>query len=133
MVARAASRYLFGARASLPAIAAEHGCSPRSLGRWLGWIAGLASPAALQRRLVAALDAPLVVPMRDVAGLDRKATTPTRRRQLTRAAHVLVLLEALGSATGAEPPGLRGVLEARPPFPEFAARQAGRGFGTIPM
>ena len=145
VVARAASRYLFGDASSLSTVAVEHSCSPRSLGRWLGWIAGLASPAGLERHLVATLDAPVLVPLRNVAGLELKATTPARRRRLTRAAPVLVLLEALGRATGAEPPGLRGVLErvvagrdrvtteARPRVPELAARQAGRGFGTITM
>jgi hypothetical protein len=145
VVARATTRYLFGDRASLSKTAAGHGCSPRTLARWLQWIAGLASPAALQRLLVVLLAVPLLVRLRDVVGLARKATTSTRRRRLTRAAHVLVLLEALGRAIGCEPPGLRGVLErvvagrdrvttdARPLVPEFAARQTGHGLGTISM
>lgn len=145
VVARAASRYLFGARASLSTTAAEHACSSRSLSRWLAWIAGLATPSALARHVVAARDALVVVPLRAVAELERKATSAARRRRLTRGAHVLVLLEALGAAIGTEPPGLRGVLErvvagrdrvttdARPRIPEFAARETGCGFGTIAM
>jgi hypothetical protein len=145
VVARATSRYLFAAKASLSITAAEHGCSPRSLGRWLTWVGSLASPAALQRRLVEVAGRPLLTSFREVAELGRKATSAPRRRRLALAAQVLVLVEALGHAIGAEPPGLRGVLErvvagrdrvtteSHPRVPELAAREAGQGLGTIPM
>ena len=145
VVARATSRYLFTAEASLSTTAAEHVCSPRSLGRWLTWVGGLASPAALQQRLAEAVGSPLLAAFREVSDLGRKATSAPRRRRLGLAAQVLVLIEALGHAIGAEPPGLRGVLErvlagrdrvtteARPRVPELAARQTWCGLGTIPM
>jgi hypothetical protein len=145
VVARAVSRYIFEPAASLSSTAAAHGCSPRTVGRWLTWVGGLASPAALQRRIVAVVGSPLLASSREVVDLSRKAPSAVRRRRLSLAAQVLVLLEALGQAIGAEPPGLRGVLErviagrdrvtteARPRVPEFAARQTGRGLGTIPM
>src|SRR5580704_348189 len=75
VVARAVSRYLFDAGASLSITAAEHGCSPRTLGRWLTWVGSLASPAALQQRLVEAVGSPLLASFREVSDLGRKATS----------------------------------------------------------
>ncbi|MFC1707825.1 hypothetical protein ACFL59_13600 [Planctomycetota bacterium] len=111
VVARAISRYLFGSRATQEAVAEEHGCSRRTLRRWLDWVAGLAEPAELACRIFEAAEEPVQSPLHAVVALARKARTAVRRAVLERAAQILSLLEAQAMALGLEPPGLRSVLE----------------------
>lgn len=111
VVASATSQYLFAEHASLGAVAAAHTCSARSLGRWLTWEAQIAKPADLQRHLLDVSAAPLLVKARPVAHLARKALDVTRQQTLAIVSAALGLFEALGSALGYEPPGIRSVLE----------------------
>jgi len=135
VVARAASRYLWCARSTLSSVASEHGCARRTVRRWMTWVAAIAEPAALLAALRRAVDAPVVPRLRPVAQLTRKARSALCRVLLEQAAEVVALCEALGSARGQEPPGLRAVVEhvvaqragvatyARPLIPEFARGQ----------
>ncbi len=132
VVARATSRYLWGERSTLTSVAAEHGCARRTVKRWLVWLAAIADPAVLLSKLREAVDAPVVPRASRVVQLVRKAGYALGRVVLERAAEVLGLCEALGSAWGLEPPGLRAVVErvvanrsgiatyARPLIPELA-------------
>ncbi len=131
VVADAATQHLF-AGVSQERVARAIGCSRRTLGRWLRWLAACADPGALSRQLLAAVGAPVLPRLRALAPRLRAGRDATRRAELERAALVLQLLEALGLAWGLAPPGLRGVIERvlsggprmppyrAPLFPEFA-------------
>ena len=110
VVAEATGLYLFEPRASQQQVAAAHGCSRRTLGRWLRWLAALAEPAVLLSLVLEALDEVVLPRLREVAGLARKVRSAAGRVVLERAAQVLQLLEALAMARRLEPPGLRAVL-----------------------
>jgi len=137
VVARAVSRYLFEGRSTQTRVAAEHGCSRRTVGRWIRWVAAIAEPAMVMKKVLRAVDAPVVPRLRNVAQCARKARGGIGAAVLERAAEVLGLLEDLGSALRLEPPGLRAVLErvvgnrarvatyARPLIPEFARSPSG--------
>jgi hypothetical protein len=124
VVAEAASQHLFGGVAQQP-VADQHGCSRRTVGRWLRWIADCADPGALGSQLLAAVGAPVLPRLRALAPRLRALRDAARRKLLERAATVLQLLEALGLAWGLEPPGLRGViervLEGRDRIPSYRA------------
>lgn len=112
VVAKGTSRYLFDEKTSLSQVARECSCHRHTVGRWLGWEAGIARPADLQRHIAEASDVPVTVKIPPVAGLARKAVNAASRTMLKTAAQVLCLMEALGAAVGLEPPGLRSVVEA---------------------
>ena len=145
VVARAASSYLFDRTATQEQIAGSTGCARRTIHRWLGWLAGIASPEDLQRHLLEASDVPEIPPMQEVAALARKAHTAARRAVLESAARVLCLLEALGQALYLPPPGLQAVVERvlagrshvttdhSPRILDFARRHLGLAGGTLPM
>jgi len=145
VVSDAVQEYLFGEDASQESTAKRHGCSRRTLGRWLCWLAGLAEPAAIQERILAAQDEPVPAPLRSVAGLLRKARSEPKRKLLEAAAIVLAHFESLAMAMGLEPPGLRSVLETvaplgarqvtqlRPLLPEFARRRPRGPSETLSM
>lgn len=145
VVAQGASTYLFGPDATQDEVAASLGCARRTLGRWLGWLAEIASPADLLRHLVDASDAPEIPPVPQVTALVRKAGTASRRAVLESAARVLCLLEALGQALSLPPPGLRAVVELvlagrsgltsgrAPRILDFARRQLDLSAGTLPV
>jgi hypothetical protein len=132
VVAHAVSDYLFGEKSTQAKVAQEHDCSERTVGRWLRWVGAVAEPATLQREILEAADEPILSALPKVASIARKARMAVRRQIVTRAAQILSLMEALGTALGLEPPGLRGVVErvlhdratiatyARPLIPEFA-------------
>lgn len=144
VVARAASTYLFDPAATEDQIAGSTGCARRTIRRWLGWLAGIASPEDLLRHLLEASDVPQA-PLQEVAALERKAGSAARRAVLESAARVLGLLEALGQALGLRPPGLQAVVERvlagrsrvttdqSPRILEFARRHLGLAGGTLPM
>ena len=111
VVASATSRYLFDERASQEEVAAAHGCSRRTVGRWLRWVAGLATTAVLAGMVLAASEEVVLPRWQRVTGLARKARSAATRIMLERAAEILGLMEALAVAWGLEPPGLRAVLE----------------------
>jgi hypothetical protein len=135
VVAAATQEYLFAKDATQEATAARHGCARRTLGRWLGWIAGLAEPSVIQERILEAQQEPILAPLRAVLDLARKACSQFQRKVLEKAACVLAHLEALAMALGLEPPALGSVLErlaplgarrstqGSPALPEFARRQ----------
>lgn len=116
VVAQATATGLFHPRVALEAVAAAFRCARRTLGRWIRWLASLAAPAALLQRLAEIAPAPIV---------PRRPTPPSSSRLrhafADRAAEVLTLFEALGTALGAEPPGLRAVLERWDCVPSYAA------------
>lgn len=131
VVAAASSDYLFEPGATQAQVADRHGCSSRTLSRWLRWIGQVASPAVIQARILAVTRETVLAPLLAVANLGRKARTALRRIELPMAAQVLCLFESLGVALGLEPPGLRAVIKstlrdrsriatyARPLIPEF--------------
>jgi hypothetical protein len=110
VVAEAASQHLFSGVAQQP-VADQHGCSRRTVGRWLRWIADCADPGVLGSQLLAAVGAPVLPRLRALAPRLRALRNTARRQLLERAATVLQLMEALGLAWGLEPPGLRAVIE----------------------
>ena len=97
VVASAVRQFLFQPRSTLTSVAAAHQCCRRTLGRWLHWIAGIAEPSALIRRLrrLGAVSSIEVFAVRDSS-----RATGTARRVFERAARVFCLLEALGRAYG---------------------------------
>lgn len=131
VASRATSRYLFDPGGTLTGVGSEHNCSRKTVKRWLGWTAAMAEPAILMRKVLEAVDAPLLPRLRPVARLARKAGNAAGRLLLRRAAEVLGLMERLCSAWGLEPPGLRAVVKhvvgersgigtyARPAIPEL--------------
>lgn len=131
VVAAASSDYLFEPGATQAQVADRHDCSPRTLSRWLRWIGQVASPAAIQARILEVTRETVLAPLLAVANLGRKARTAIRKVELPAAAGVLCLFESLGVALGLEPPGLRSVIVAtlrdrsriatyaRPLIPEF--------------
>jgi len=145
VVARAASSYLFDPEATQEQVAVSMACARRTVGRWLGWLAGIASPADLLRHVVEASDVAEIPPLREVAALGRKARSAARKAVLESAARVLCLVEALGQALSLPPPGLRAVVERvlagrsgvttdhSPRILEFARRHLGGVGGTLPM
>ncbi len=131
VIASAMSQYLHGG-ASMESVAAAHDCSRRTIGRHAPWIAEIADPAVLAAKVVEAVDALVLPTAREIAKRLRALRDETRRRIVERAARVLALMEALASAMGLEPPGLRSVVEhflagrtdvgtyRRPAIPELA-------------
>jgi transposase-like protein len=86
------------------AVAHRFGCDRRTVGRWVAWVAALAEPATLSRRLVAE-SAVAVVPHPPVM-VPRRRRSAARTAIGLRAVWVLALLEALASLLGLAPPGL---------------------------
>lgn len=116
VVAQAAATSVFDPRVALETVAAAFRCARRTVARWIRWIASLAAPAALLQRLAEITPVP-IVPRRSAP------PSPARPRPAfaERAAEALTLFEALGTALGAEPPGLRAVLERWDCVPSYAA------------
>jgi hypothetical protein len=111
VVAHATSKFLFDPCATLTLVANVHRCCRRSVGRWLNWIAGIADPQALACRLLnISKDAGSTVTF-NVSEIFQKAAS-TGKKIFERTAKNLCILEALGTACGYKPPGLRGVVEA---------------------
>jgi len=143
VVSAALQDYLYSPDASQEKTAARHGCVRRTLGRWLRWVAGLAEPAVIEERTLAAQGEPVLAPLRAVADLARKACTEAQRALLQRAALVLALLEGLAGAHALAPPALGSVLEhfaplgarlgtqAKPLLPEFARSPQGGLSGSL--
>jgi hypothetical protein len=131
VVANAANKFLFDPQATLTLVARLHSCCRRSVGRWLNWIAGIADPQALTRRLLNISKNAASTTAFKVSDIFQKAAS-TGKKIFERTAQNLCILEALGTAYGYEPPGLRAVVEAaisnrdrvttyhRPSIPELA-------------
>lgn len=99
VVARAVTQVVVGGGPS--AVAREHACDRRTLGRWIARVA-TADPARLSRVLVQAADQP-VLPTLPTPRTSRSARLTALG---TRALAALALLEALASLHGLPPPGL---------------------------
>ena len=95
VVASAARQFLFESQSTLTSVASAHQCCRRTLGRWLHWIAGIANPSSVIRRLGAVLSTE-VFAVRDNSGANGTAA----RKVFKRAARVFCLLDALGRACG---------------------------------
>lgn len=111
VVAHGTNKFLFEPRETLTSVADEHQCSRRTVGRWFNWIAGIADPSDLIRRLhsvskEAALSAGL-----KISEMITRAVN-TGKEVYQRTAQNFCILEALGEAYRYEPPGFRGVIEA---------------------
>jgi hypothetical protein len=106
VVASAARRFLFDPHSTLSSVAAAHQCCRRTVGRWLCWLARIAKPSALMRRL-GSIPATAVFAARDN---NRGIGTPARK-VFERAAKVFCLLEALGRAYGCKDAPFGGIIE----------------------
>jgi hypothetical protein len=91
---------LLGSGASEEQVAAAVGCARQTVGRWLRWIATLAEPATLARRLLQATGEPVVPSLAWAQRHLEAVRDATRRALLERAAEVLTLLEALATVQG---------------------------------
>ena len=106
VVAPAMTRHLLDG-VSQEEVADEHTCSRRTVSRWLRWLAEVAEPGALARRLMDASEAPVLPKVDELA----RATWQRMRGAARRAAENLCLFEALGAASGMRSPGLESVVE----------------------
>ena len=109
VVANAARHFLFDPHSTLTSVADAHQCCRRTLGRWLHWVAGIAKPSALIRRLrrLGALSRPEVFAVRDTS----RAMGTRSRKIFERTARVFSLLEALGKACGYKEAPFGGMIE----------------------
>lgn len=131
VIASAVQQHVLGGD-SLEQVAQDHDCSRREAGRWVNWTAAIAEPAVLLSQVVEAADAVVLPRAREIARRLETLRQQARVAMLRRAAQVLALMEALASALGLEPPGLRSVIERflngrtdvgtylRPVIPELA-------------
>lgn len=106
MAEAATLAYLSEAGATYAAVAAEYGCSARTIWRWVGWIAGLVVVGELlaeAERLTGAGQAAAIVP-RAVPQDHAKALSPERGRTLLAAFQALVAL-AVWARAQPVPPG----------------------------
>lgn len=114
----AALAYLGGAGSSYAEVAAAHGCSARTVWRWIGWIAGLVVVGELlaeAERLTGAGQAAALIP-RTVPEDHAKARSAGRERLLLAALQALVALAVWARAQPVppdEPSPLRAWLTAR--------------------
>lgn len=108
--ARALTHYLFTKGASLEVSARAGLLSPRTLGRFRDWVAGLVAPATLQGLAADSVGAPILGKVLDVVDLARKAKDAARRAVLARAAEVVCLAESLAAAVGLASPGLSALV-----------------------
>lgn len=106
VVSKALERMAAEPETTAAAIATDAGCHRRTLGRWIDRVAAVAEPPVLAAAIVAEADAPVLpaVPTE----IHRPGGSHVHAR-FVRAITVLVLLEALASLRGLEPPALRHV------------------------
>ena len=116
VVAQATATGLFDPGVALETVAAAFRCARRTVSRWIRWIASLVAPAVLLQQLATLTPAP-IVPRRPAP----PSSSRPRHALADRAAEALTLFEALGATLGAEPPGLRAVLERWDCVPSYAA------------
>jgi hypothetical protein len=109
VVASALREVLFQPQSTLTSVAAAHQCCRRTLGRWLHWIAGIAKPSILIRRLhrLGTLSSTELFAVRD----NSRAMGTRSRKIFERTARVFCLLEALGRAYGYEKSPLARLIE----------------------
>lgn len=100
----AALFYLADPAATYASAGARFDCSPRSVWRWIGWLADLIVPAVLMAMAArhGAVGAIGIVP-RDVPHADRKARSTRRRQRLLLALQVIAALSVLSRAQRVPP------------------------------
>ena len=111
VVANAVKQFLFQPHETLTSVAHAHQCSRRTLGRWLKWIANIAQPSNLVRRLFQVSKRPAFTMALKVSEIFKKALN-TGNKILEDTTKVFCLLQSIGEAQGYEPPAIRGVIEA---------------------
>lgn len=134
----AALAYLSEASATYDRVAKQMTCSPRSVWRWIGWLAALVAPAALIAAIAlidpgAALSVSDAMP-RDVPQDHPKARSETRVRSLLLARQTLVALGAFARVQvhpPDDPSALRFWLTAR--FLAFRERALVTRLGLSPQ
>ena len=94
---------------TLTSVAAAHCCSRRTIGRWLHWVAGIAEPVALIRRLFHVSKEAVV---QTFAKIYETFRTAPDKIIFSGAVNNFYFLDALGSAEGYAPQGFRGLLES---------------------
>jgi hypothetical protein len=111
VVAHGTNKFLFDPQATLSSVAESHCCSRRTTKRWLNWIAGLAEPSDLIRRLFyVSKETALGIGFKPSEVIKKAANTAKKAFQRT--AKVFCLLEVLGMAYEYDPPGFSGMIEA---------------------
>jgi transposase-like protein len=125
VVARAVARVVVDGEPT--AVAREHGCDRRTLGRWVERVAKVAEPARLSRVLIAAADQP-TLPALPTARTSRSARLTALG---VRAIAVLAMLEALASLHDLPPPGLAHARRFMPADAAPTVRTAIRGGGSV--
>lgn len=112
------------AGATTTAVASAHECDRSTVRRFVDRVANAGDPAEIARELMDLVDEP-VLPATPV--VEREASlAPKTAQHLIRAMSLLVLLEALASVRGQEPPALGAFLReraARVVIPHDAQRQ----------
>ena len=107
VVAHGAKQFLFTANATLTSVAHQHQCSRQTVRRWSNWIAQIAQPSDLIRRLFSLCKQTALA-----SGLKlSELITKTSKKLFQRTAINFCILQALGTAYGYEPPGFRAVIE----------------------
>ena len=107
VVAHGTNQFLFDPQATLSSVAESHCCSRRTTRRWLNWIAEIAEPSDLIRRLFYVSKGTGFKPSEVI----RKVAN-TAKKTFQRTAKVFCLLEVLGMAYEYDPPEFSGMIEA---------------------
>ncbi len=107
VVAHGTNKFLFDPKATLSSVAEAHCCSRRTTRRWLNWIAELAEPSDLIRRLFDVSKGTGFKPSEVI-----KKAANTAKKAFQRSAKVFCAIEAFGIAYGYGPPGFGGMIEA---------------------
>ena len=110
VVAHAASRFLFDSDATLSKVADIYKCARRTVGRWLKWIAGIAKPSELIRRLFA-ISKESMDRVEKVKDIENKVVH-TGAQPFKRAARNLLLLQALARVIGYTGNGFQSMVES---------------------
>jgi hypothetical protein len=124
VVARAVAAVGCDATAKIAAVATEHRCHRRSLGRWIDRVAAIAEPATLAGALVAASSPTLPRPPVPRASRSARLTA-----LLVRATSVLAFLEALASLRGLSPPALAHAADLVPAVARPGSAEGGASSG----
>lgn len=118
VVEAAAAAYLAGEHGTYASVAEGCGCAPRSVWRWVGWLATLIVPAVLlgeAARIAPSMPGAGLIP-REVPAAARKGKSDGRRQTLLIALQSLVAMEVLARSQPlppADPSALRFLLTAR--------------------
>jgi hypothetical protein len=107
VVSEAMAEYVLGGESTHEDLGSRYGCSRWTVGRWLGWVSGVAEPSAVAKLVLDISEEPFL-PRVEVVIRRRWERV---RSMVRRAAENLALIEILASACGLAPPGLSSVVE----------------------